>query len=66
LGVYAYRASALRRWVALPRTEVEEAEGLEQLRPLAHGFAIGVAALDEPVAHGIDTEDDLRLAEALL
>jgi len=66
IGVYAYRPAALTRWVALPPTAAERAEGLEQLRPLAYGMRIGVAVLPEGVPHGIDTEDDLRLAEALL
>lgn len=66
VGVYAYRPAALRRWVALPPTPDEEAEGLEQLRPLAHGLRIGVAAIADAPAHGIDTHEDLRLAEALL
>jgi 3-deoxy-manno-octulosonate cytidylyltransferase (CMP-KDO synthetase) len=66
VGVYAYRPAALRRWLALPPVEAERVEALEQLRPLAHGMRIGVAVLDTAVPHGIDTEDDLRLAEAML
>jgi 3-deoxy-manno-octulosonate cytidylyltransferase (CMP-KDO synthetase) len=65
-GVYAYRPAALARWVALLPTADERREGLEQLRPLAYGLAIGVAVLDEAAPHGIDTEEDLRTAEALL
>jgi 3-deoxy-manno-octulosonate cytidylyltransferase (CMP-KDO synthetase) len=66
VGVYAYRPDALARWTALPLTAAEESEGLEQLRPLARGWTIGVATLTAAVPHGIDTEDDLRTAEALL
>ncbi len=66
LGVYAYRASALRRWVSLPRTAEEESERLEQLRPLAHGMTIGVAVQDAPAAPGVDTEADLRQIESHL
>jgi hypothetical protein len=29
-------------------------------------MTIGVATVTEPAPHGIDTEDDLRTAEALL
>lgn len=65
VGVYAYSPASLRRWVALPATSEERRERLEQLRPLRHGFTIGVAVLAEPVPHGIDTEEDLRMAEVL-
>jgi 3-deoxy-manno-octulosonate cytidylyltransferase (CMP-KDO synthetase) len=64
VGVYAYTREALARWVALPPHPLELTERLEQLRPLAHGLAIGVASLAAPVAGGIDTEDDLRHADA--
>ncbi len=66
LGVYAYRPVTLARWMALAPTEPEEAEKLEQLRPLGHGLRIGVARLDAPVLPGIDTEEDLKRAEAHL
>jgi len=66
LGVYAFRPAALARWMALPPTEAELAEKLEQLRPLGHGLTIGVARLAEPAMPGIDTEDDLKRAEAFL
>jgi 3-deoxy-manno-octulosonate cytidylyltransferase (CMP-KDO synthetase) len=65
VGVYAYRPAALARWMALPPTDDERSEALEQLRPLAHGFTIGVALLAERAPHGIDTEADLRRAEAM-
>lgn len=66
LGVYAYTPATVRRWVALPPVAGERADELEQLRPLAHGMRIGVAKLSEAAPHGIDTEEDLRLAEAML
>jgi 3-deoxy-manno-octulosonate cytidylyltransferase (CMP-KDO synthetase) len=62
IGVYAYTAEALRRWVALPVNHLEQIERLEQLRPLAAGMAMGVALVDEPVRPGIDTEQDLERA----
>lgn len=65
LGVYAYSPAVLRRWVTASPTADEAAEALEQLRPLALGMGIGVATVNERVSHGIDTEDDLRAAEAL-
>jgi 3-deoxy-manno-octulosonate cytidylyltransferase (CMP-KDO synthetase) len=62
VGIYAYTRSALARWVALPPHPLERIERLEQLRPLAAGMAMGVAVLDEAAPRGIDTEEDLRLA----
>ncbi len=64
LGVYAFRPAALARWMALPPTGPELEEKLEQLRPLGHGLTIGVELLAEPALPGIDTEEDLRRAEA--
>lgn len=66
LGVYAYRPETLARWMALPPSPLEEAERLEQLRPLAHGMTIGVARVAEATLPGIDTEEDLARAEAYL
>jgi 3-deoxy-manno-octulosonate cytidylyltransferase (CMP-KDO synthetase) len=66
LGVYAFRPAILARWMALPPTEAELAERLEQLRPLGHGLTIGVARLGEPALPGIDTEEDLARAEVHL
>jgi 3-deoxy-manno-octulosonate cytidylyltransferase (CMP-KDO synthetase) len=62
VGVYAYTPAALRHWVSLPPAQIEIAERLEQLRPLAAGIAMGVGITAAPGAPGIDTEDDLRRA----
>jgi 3-deoxy-manno-octulosonate cytidylyltransferase (CMP-KDO synthetase) len=62
IGVYAYTADALGRWVALPVNPLEQIERLEQLRPMAAGMPIGVALVDESVRPGIDTEQDLERA----
>ncbi|MGE7136177.1 3-deoxy-manno-octulosonate cytidylyltransferase [Luteibacter sp. NPDC031894] len=66
IGIYAYRAGFLRRLAALPRTPLEQAESLEQLRALEHGHAIAVRATPEPFPPGIDTADDLARAERWL
>ena len=63
IGIYAYTRDALERWVALPPHPLERVERLEQLRPLAHGMAMGVAVVDEAPPPGIDTEADLARAE---
>ena len=64
IGVYAYSRPALAAWVALPIHPLERIERLEQLRPLAAGMAIGVARTEGVVHRGIDTEEDLTLANA--
>ncbi|HYD52192.1 MAG TPA: 3-deoxy-manno-octulosonate cytidylyltransferase [Gemmatimonadaceae bacterium] len=64
LGIYAYERSALERWVALPPHPLERIERLEQLRPLAAGLAMGVAAAARAPRPGIDTEEDLARANA--
>lgn len=66
LGIYAYTRAALAAWVALPPHPLELSERLEQLRPLAGGWGMGVAVVPEPPAMGgIDTEADLERANAL-
>ena len=57
LGLYGYAQAALRAWVALPPSPLEELERLEQLRPLEAGFDIGVAVVDAAEG-GVDTPAD--------
>jgi 3-deoxy-manno-octulosonate cytidylyltransferase (CMP-KDO synthetase) len=64
IGVYAYRRDALARWVALPEHHLERIERLEQLRPLAAGMHMGVAATADVAPPGVDTEEDLAHANA--
>lgn len=54
LGIYAYRLGFLLQYVQLPATPLEQAEKLEQLRALEHGFGIAVAKV-QARHHGIDT-----------
>ena len=65
IGLYAYRKAALNRFPSLPASGLERMERLEQLRFLENGIAIYV----EPTEYdtiGVDSEDDLRLVNALL
>ena len=48
IGVYAYRRSALATYVATPQSELEELEGLEQLRFLVAGIPIHVVEVETP------------------
>jgi 3-deoxy-manno-octulosonate cytidylyltransferase (CMP-KDO synthetase) len=62
IGVYAYTPDALARWVSLPEHPLERIERLEQLRALANGITIGVAATSGMPMGGIDTQADLDRA----
>ncbi|KRE89174.1 3-deoxy-manno-octulosonate cytidylyltransferase [Frateuria sp. Soil773] len=66
IGIYAYRAGFLQQYARLPRTPLEQAESLEQLRVLEHGYAIAVRMTPEPFPPGIDTQADLERAERWL
>ncbi len=65
LGFYAYRKPALDRFCALPETDLERSERLEQLRFLANGIPIYVAQTPYDTI-GVDTEEDLRRVEEIL
>jgi len=65
IGIYAYRRSALERFVALRPSHLEKREKLEQLRALEDGMRIDVAIVDT-VPLGVDTPADLERARELL
>jgi len=58
LGIYAYRAKILDEICTLPKSRLEEAESLEQLRWLENGFAIQTL-ITEFESFAIDTPEDL-------
>jgi 3-deoxy-manno-octulosonate cytidylyltransferase (CMP-KDO synthetase) len=63
LGLYAYRAGFLQTFVKLPPGRWEEAEKLEQLRALEHGYPIHVVETSGDTVE-VDTPEDLARAEA--
>ena len=65
IGLYAYRRAALERFVALPRSILEQREQLEQLRALEAGMRIDVTLVDS-VPLGVDTPADLERVRSLL
>ncbi len=65
IGLYAYRRSALERFVAMPPSPLEKREKLEQLRAMEAGMRIDVARVDI-VPLGVDTPEDLDRARARL
>jgi 3-deoxy-manno-octulosonate cytidylyltransferase (CMP-KDO synthetase) len=66
IGLYAYRAGMLTRFVAWPPAPLERAEALEQLRALWHGERIHVSIAVEPPGPGVDTADDIHRVHAYL
>ena len=46
IGMYGYRYDALKKYIELPETDIENVEGLEQLRVLWHGHKMRVAEVD--------------------
>lgn len=61
IGIYAYRRSALERFVSLRPSPLEIRERLEQLRALEDNMRIDVALVDT-VPLGVDTPADLERA----
>lgn len=64
IGIYGYRAHALRAFSKLPPGRLERLESLEQLRALEAGWRIAVGIAGEAFPPGVDTPDDLARAEA--
>ncbi len=65
IGIYAYRRSALERFVTLPPSVLEKRERLEQLRAMEAGMKIAAAYVDS-VPLGVDTQADLERARQAL
>ena len=61
IGMYAYRADVLAEITQLSPTPLEQAESLEQLRWLDHGYRIRIG-VTETATIGIDTPEDLEKA----
>lgn len=58
VGIYGYRRTFLLAFARLEPTPLEQAESLEQLRALEHGFRIHVAETTHD-SIGVDTPEDL-------
>jgi 3-deoxy-manno-octulosonate cytidylyltransferase (CMP-KDO synthetase) len=65
LGLYVYRRQTLLDLAALPPTALEQAEGLEQLRALAHGIRIRTVET-KTSSPSVDTPDDLARVRQLM
>ena len=65
IGLYAYRRTALERFVSLKASYLETRERLEQLRALEDGMRIDVVVVDT-VPLGVDTPADLERARQMV
>jgi 3-deoxy-manno-octulosonate cytidylyltransferase (CMP-KDO synthetase) len=63
IGIYAYRVSFLNEFSKLDPAPIEQAEALEQLRALWHGYHIQVMLTKEAPPAGVDTPEDLVRAQ---
>lgn len=59
IGLYAYRNAFLQAYPRLELSPLEQAEALEQLRVLWHGYPIAVHITPDAPAAGVDTPEDL-------
>ena len=65
IGIYAYRRSALEKFVKLPVSKRESERSLEQMRALDNFMKIAVSRV-ATIPFGVDTPDDLERARAIL
>ena len=66
IGIYAYRAGFIRRYVSWEASPLEQIELLEQLRVLWYGEKIHVDVAKAIPSVGVDTPEDLlRVREAM-
>ncbi|WP_439829319.1 3-deoxy-manno-octulosonate cytidylyltransferase [Aeromonas caviae] len=66
IGIYAYRAGFIQRYVDWAPSVLEQIEALEQLRVLWYGEKIHVAQALQAPPVGVDTQADLDKVRALL
>jgi 3-deoxy-manno-octulosonate cytidylyltransferase (CMP-KDO synthetase) len=66
LGLYAYRAGYLQRYVARGACGLEKLEALEQLRALWHGDRVHVDIAIEAPGVEVDNERDIARVERIL
>jgi 3-deoxy-manno-octulosonate cytidylyltransferase (CMP-KDO synthetase) len=62
LGLYAFRPAFLKTYASLPKTPLQIAEDLEQLKVLEHGYKIKVA-IAKSCSLDINTPEDLKKVE---
>ena len=59
IGIYGYKANALKKFVSLPPSENEKIRKLEQMRAMDNGMTINACLVNE-IPVGIDSPTDLE------
>jgi 3-deoxy-manno-octulosonate cytidylyltransferase (CMP-KDO synthetase) len=65
IGIYAWRSDVLSKIIALPKTDLEQQESLEQLRWVYYGYKIATVETEIETPN-IDAPEDLEKVLALL
>ncbi|AOR65021.1 3-deoxy-manno-octulosonate cytidylyltransferase [Pectobacterium wasabiae] len=66
IGIYAYRAGFVRRYVTWAPSQLEQIELLEQLRVLWYGEKVHVAVAKAVPSVGVDTPEDLARVRQIM
>lgn len=66
IGIYAYRAGFVNKYISLPPCALENIESLEQLRVLYYGEKIAVDYAKKDPQVGVDTMEDLERVRAIV
>lgn len=65
IGLFAYTAPALEKYINLPQSPLELRERLEQLRALENGMTIAIKVVDDhPIT--VDTQEDLEKIRSII
>ncbi|MBN4067345.1 3-deoxy-manno-octulosonate cytidylyltransferase [Simkania negevensis] len=66
LGIYCYRRDFLLHYPSLPETPLQQAENLEQLKILEHGYPLSIAVVPGEIGIGVNTFEDAKKVENIL
>ena len=67
IGIYGYSTDFLKKYVSLPNTPLSDAESLEQLKILEHGYKIRVKVTSSRTESiGVDTPEDLQRVREIM
>jgi 3-deoxy-manno-octulosonate cytidylyltransferase (CMP-KDO synthetase) len=64
-GIWGFRADFLRQYSALPRSPFEQAESIDMLRLMEHGYRI-LAVPTSYATIGVDRVEDIAVVEHIL